>query len=347
MNTRLRYPFPEPPAPLQTILVAPGVHWLRLPLPFALDHINLWLLEDDNGEWTLVDCGIGLDDVKALWRRLFDEVLAGKPLKRIIVTHYHPDHIGLADWLSQHFAAPVLMTAGEHAMACSIHRRNGDESGERIAELFLAHGLDAERAEQLRRRGNPYRKVVSAIPTPAQILHDGDRLRIGAEEWQVVVGRGHAPEHACLYCERLGVLISGDQILPRISSNVSFRPGEEGANPLADFLDSLDKLMSLPARTRVLPSHNLVFEGLHERAQELKAHHAEQLAKLEAACREPRAAADVLAVMFERELDTHSLLFAMGEAIAHLHYLELAGRLERERGADGVNRYCQVAAVPE
>jgi glyoxylase-like metal-dependent hydrolase (beta-lactamase superfamily II) len=340
MIQTLHFPFPEPPAPHSALEIAPGVHWLRFALPFALDHINLWLLADGEDGWTLVDCGIGLPQAQRAWEALFDSVLLGKPLKRIIVTHYHPDHVGQAAWLAERFGAPVLMTPGEHAAASAMHQRSDAEAGPRLAELFARHGLDAERTEGTRSRGNSYRQLVERVPANFEPLQEDAVIRIGGRQWRVLIGRGHAPEHACLYCAEEKLLIAGDQILPTISSNVSVRPDEPDKDPLADFLGSLDRLARLPADTRVLPSHGLVFEGLHARVEELRQHHREQFEKLRGACREPRSASDLLELMFRRRLDLHTLMFAMGECIAHLEHLYRRGDLVRELGGDGVYRYC-------
>lgn len=334
MNTTLHYPFAEAPAPHASLEVAPGVHWLRFALPFALDHINLWLLADVDDSWTLVDCGIGMGATRQAWEQVFQEVMQGRPLRQIIVTHYHPDHIGQAAWLSERFGVPVQMTAGEAELARALHGRSDAESGEAMAALFARHGLDTERVEGARGRGNGYRRLVPQLPERIRTIAEGDLLSIGQDRWQVLIGRGHAPEHACLYCPERGLLISGDQILPTISSNVSQRPGHEDDDPLGDFLASLDRLGALPPATRVLPAHGLVFEGLPQRAAELKGHHREQLDKLLAACRTPRTAADLLEVMFSRKLDLHTLMFAMGECIAHLSHLTRQKALQQvEEGA--------------
>ena len=336
MSQALHFPYEHPPATGHALEVAPGIHWLRLPLPFALDHINVWLLEESDG-WTLVDTGIGLAEMRDTWEATFGSVLEGRPIRRIVVTHYHPDHIGQAAWLARHFGAPVFITAGEIAAARLIQGLDDAEAGRRIADLYRLHGLDAERADALERRGNAYRKVVAELPEAVEIIADGDRLELGGRRWEVIVGRGHAPEHACLASEDGELLISGDQVLPRISSNVSVRPGAEGEDPLADYLESLERLRRVPETARVLPSHGRVFHGLHPRTRALARHHAVHLQALMEACATPKSAADVLGVLFDRELDGHAILFAMGESIAHLNHLHRRGDL---RLLDGpIRRY--------
>lgn len=333
MSDPLTYPFEAPPADSTSLEVAPGVFWLRLPLPFALDHINVWLLADGDG-WTLVDTGIGLPEAREHWEGLIDTVLQGRPLRRIIVTHYHPDHIGQAAWLAGQFDAPVHITEEERATAAELLAMPEDEAGGRLADLFERHGLDAERTAALRERGNTYRRLVPAIPRQHSRLREGDEIEIGARRWRIIIGRGHAPEHACLFSEGPGqpLLISGDQVLPRISSNISVRPGAEGQDPLGGFLASLRRLSGLPEETRVLPSHGWVFEGLQRRCERLAAHHDKHLDDLRTACESAVSAADVLPVLFRRRLDAHQITFAMGEAIAHLLHLERLGDVERVAG---------------
>lgn len=340
MSDDLYYPFAEPPSLGGTLTVAPGIRWLRMGLPFALDHINLWLLEDGDG-WTLVDCGIGLPEARDVWERVIEQELNGRPIRRIIVTHFHPDHIGQAAWLAERFGVDVHMTEGEWAVASESHGRSDAAAAEHLVALYRRHGLDAERADGLRGRGNSYRALVPDLPPPPRRLAEGDEIEIGADRWRVMIGRGHAPEHACLYCAERGLLIAGDQILPTISSNVSAN-GKEDEDPLGYFLDSCRRFGALPPTTRVLPSHGKVFEGLAARADALIAHHAAHIENLREACREPRTATDLLPVMFRRKLDLHTLMFGMGETIAHLHHMHKAGLLRRSEDEEGVLRYQSV-----
>jgi glyoxylase-like metal-dependent hydrolase (beta-lactamase superfamily II) len=340
----LEYPLAAPPAGGETLEVAPGVHWARMPLPFALDHINLWLLEDEvAGEpgWTLVDCGIGDDTTRALWERILAARVAGRPVARLIVTHHHPDHAGLASWLIERTGAQLWMPQAEYFAA---HAQRDESSGfgfERVVAMFQRNGLAGEKLALIRQRRSNYRSRVPAFPSGYQRLMNGNAHRIGGRLWRVIMGYGHAPEHAALYCEELGVLISGDMVLPKISTNVSVWSNEPEGNPLALFLDSLSRYAELPATTLTLPSHGLPFRGLRERIAQLKEHHRLRLDELHEACDAPRAAAEVLETLFRRKLDSHQLFFAMGEAMAHLHWLEHEGRLKRLLGGDGVVRYAQ------
>ena len=335
------YPQRTPPAPGTTLEIAPGVHWLRMPLPFALDHINLWLFEDGEG-WSIVDCGIGNDVTRDLWEQVFAAKLGGKPVKRVIVTHYHPDHAGLAGWLTKKFDVPLVMPQGEYMMAHLIAEGRGGTSQEALLALFRKNGLDEARVAELATRGNHYARNVPDFPVGFVRIMDGDVVEINGNGWRMIAGYGHAPEHAALYCEALGVLISGDMVLPRISTNVGVWGINPDGNPLKQFLDSLERYLELPVQTLTLPSHGLPFRSTHVRIGQLREHHRLRLGELEEACAQPRSAAEVLTTLFRRELDIHQTFFAMGEAMAHLHYLLAEGRVTREVDAGGVLRYRSV-----
>lgn len=335
----LEFPFRDAPAPAEVRLVAPGVHWLRMALPFALDHINLWLLEDGEG-WTLVDTGLADAPTRAQWEQVFSATLGARTVRRILVTHFHPDHAGNAGWLCERFAAPLWITQGEYLTAHAVRAGAAGFVAEATLALFRAHGLDEARLGQLGMRGNQYRRLVGELPTSCRRIVDGESIAVGGRAWRVIIGYGHAPEHASLYCEALGLVISGDMLLPTISTHVGVWPTDPEGDPLGYFLSSIRRYRELPADVLVLPSHGLPFRGAHARVAQLEAHHEVRLAELLQACGEaPRSAADVLALIFRRPLDTQQMFFAMGEAIAHLHYLERAGRLRRAVGKDGVARF--------
>jgi glyoxylase-like metal-dependent hydrolase (beta-lactamase superfamily II) len=334
----LHFPFEQVPQPGTTLEVAPGVYWLRMPLPFALNHINLWLLRDEGG-WTMVDCGLNSQTTRGLWEQIIAWALPQGPIRRLIVTHYHPDHFGLAGWLTQRFGIELWMSEGEYLTGRAFLLGlpgYGTPSG---AELFAAHGLDPAQVAHQRARGNTYALGVGEPPGVFRRMMDGDLIRIDGHDWQVMMGYGHAPEHAALYCAELGVLISGDMVLPKISTNVSVWASEPNGDPLKLFLGSVNRYARLPAGTRVLPSHGPVFHGLQQRARQLHEHHEQRLQALLEACARPVTAAQVLPVLFQRELDAHQMMFAMGEAIAHLNHLMHRGLVARETGADGVMRF--------
>lgn len=318
----------EPPPPGTSLEVAPGVKWLRMPLPFALDHINLWLLDDNDG-WTPVDCGYGDAATRALWERHFDATLAGKRIGHVIATHYHPDHLGNAAWLAARWDCAVAMPQAEYLTAHAVADERGGYGAGGTSALFRRHGLAEEHIAALEARGNSYRHGVPELPLAYERLLADDEIVIGCERWRVIPGFGHSPEHASLYCAALGVLIAGDMLLPKISTNVSVWPVEPDGDPLGRFLASLEGFARLPPGTLVLPSHGLPFVGISARVEQLRAHHAARLAELEAAASRPITAEQLLPVLFPRKLDLQQRYFAMGEAIAHLNHLWRAGRLVR------------------
>ena len=335
----LDYPFDDTPAPGQPLEVAPGVRWLRMPLPFALDHINLWLL-DDGDDVAIVDTGFGTPETQALW----EEVLAadGRRISGVVVTHFHPDHLGLATWLAARNDAPVFITEAEYLAARAVwHAVPGHAPGDMVA-FFRRHGLDEERLAALAARGNTYARGVPELPREHRRMFSGDRLTIGGRGWEIIVGHGHSPEHASLYCAEAGLLISGDMLLPRISTNVSVH----AANPMDDalgwFLCSLHRIKTLPDDTLVLPSHGKPFRGIRERIKELEAHHADRCSALIEAMSQPVSAAQLLPTLFRRELDNHQVMFAMGETIAHLNHLQRRGSIRRIDEADGSIRYAHM-----
>ncbi len=338
-------PFKTPPTAGETFEVAPGIRWLRMPLPFALDHINLWLLEDEvDGRqgWAIVDTGFALDAVKEHWDKILAGLAAGPRgghITRIIVTHFHPDHLGLAAWLQEKTSAAVHMSLGEYLTAHAVWHEIGGHGNRAMLAQFRAHGLSEARCAALERRSGGYNRGVPQLPNEYVRLFDGDRLPIGGHGWQVRVGFGHSPEHISLYCAGLGVLISGDMLLPKISTNVSIFAVTPTADALADYLGSIDRYRDLLGETLVLPSHGLPFYGMLDRVEAQHAHHEERLLVLEENCATPRSAAELLSTLFPRELDTHQTMFAMGEAIAHLNRLEHAGRIARAQGDDGVIRF--------
>jgi glyoxylase-like metal-dependent hydrolase (beta-lactamase superfamily II) len=344
LESQLAYPFGDTlPAPGALHEVAPGVSWLRMPLPFALDHINLWLLRDEldgRDGFSAVDCGVATDATRDAWEQVFAGPMAGAPLLRVLATHCHPDHVGLSGWLCDRFGAPFWITAGEFGFARMMAAALPGVDGPAAIPHFERHGLvDPEMLDQMRSRRNYYPSLVPAVPDAYTRLQDGQQLRIGNAAWRVIAGYGHSPEHAALYCEERKLLISGDMVLPRISTNVSVFAVEPEGNPLQQYLDSLRRFDGLPEDTLVLPSHGKPFRGLHTRIAQLRAHHTERLAEVVAACTEPKSAVDIVPLMFRRKLDAHQLSFALGEALAHLHKLWADGILRRVSGDDGIIRF--------
>ncbi len=339
----LDYPFADPPAPGTTREVAPGVHWLRMPLPFVLNHINLWLIED-GADWVVVDCGVATDETRALWERILAERTRDRRVSRVLVTHCHPDHAGNAGWLSARLDAPLWMSQAEYLTA---HAWRDDAAGYTHADWIdfaRANGLDDTQIASQEIRGSRYKRLVPEFPRSYHRILDGDTIAIGGREWRVIMGYGHAPEHAGLHCAELDLFISGDMLLPKISTNVSVSSVSPGDDPLGQFLDSVAGYRKfLSERSLVLPSHGLPFRGAHERITQLEEHHRIRLAELEEACDTPRSAAEVIGTMFRRPLDPFQTFLALGETLAHLNYLARRGALVRTVGADGVARF----AVPD
>jgi glyoxylase-like metal-dependent hydrolase (beta-lactamase superfamily II) len=341
LEAQLSYPFADQvPVPGATIEIVPGLSWLRMPLPFALDHINLWLLDEGEQGWALVDCGAGTEPTRAAWEQLFTGAMANRPLNRVFATHCHPDHVGLSGWLCERFAAPFWTSAAEFAFMRMMAAALPGVDGPSAIPHFRKHGLtDAALLEQMGSRRNYYPSLVPSAPLAYTRLQDGQRVRIGAHEWRVITGFGHSPEHVSLYSETLNILLAGDMVLPRISTNVSVFAVEPEGDPLHQYLASLAKFADLPEDTLVLPAHGKPFRGLHVRIAQLREHHAARLAEVLAACSTPKSAVDIVPLMFRRQLDAHQLSFAIGEALAHLHCLWYAGSLQRVTGDDGILRF--------
>lgn len=325
----LDYPFGErAPAPGELIEVAPGVHWTRLPVPGSLNHINVWAVEEASGV-AIVDTGLPLDACKEAWRAVFDGPLAGRTVTRVIVTHMHPDHVGLAGWLTRKFGVRLWMTRGEYLTTRLLVADSRPEPPEAVAAMWRGAGWTDDQIEAARDRGwGNFARAVHKLPDGYVRVKAGDRL--GA--WRAVIGSGHCPEHLCLVDDTRRVMIAGDQVLPRISSNVSLTMLEPEGDPLGEWLDSLARFRAdLPADLLVLPAHGSPFTGLHARLEALIEGHHKQLERLGGRLREaPRRAVDCFGVMFARPISDDLLGMATGETLAHLQHLELRGRATRE-----------------
>ena len=326
------------PDPGELIEVAAGVRWSRSPVPGSLNHINLWVLDDGDGV-ALVDTGLDIAPAREAWDALFAGPLAGAKVTRVIVTHFHPDHLGLAGWLARRFGVRLWMTRGEWLFARMLTADIRDAPPAEAFAYWRAAGWDEARIEAEAAKGwGRFASVVSPVPVSFVRIQEGDVIRTGGREWRVVVGSGHSPEHACLVDEAGGVMIAGDQVLPRITSNVSLSLSEPEADPLGEWLDSIAKLRTLPDDLLVLPSHGEPFTGLHARLDALAAGHGGRLDALHEHLAEPRRAVDCFSVLFGRAIGDGSYGLATGEAMAHLRRLEVEGRAVREVEA-GVHWY--------
>ncbi len=331
------FPRPDAPEPGELTAIAPGVLWLRLALPFALNHVNVYLIEDGPG-WALLDTGIGDAPTRAIWEHVLDHSLRGRRLTRVIVTHYHPDHMGLAGWLAERCAIELFMPQTEYLFAQNL-RFNPDALASSAHRAFYRNGgLGAATTESVIGRGHGYLKLTSGLPPVYRRLIAGESLQIGGRGFEILTGAGHAPEQAMLLCRADRLFFAADQVLAKISPNVSVWPIEPRADPLAAYLGSLWALRALPDDLLVLAAHNLPFYGLHRRIRELARHHAHRCAEIAAACGEPRSVADLLPLLFPRPLDPHQTGFAFGEVLAHVNYMIRRGELASVDGTDPVQR---------
>lgn len=341
-NSLLHHPFDNKPELGQLKEVAKGVYWLRMPLPFSLDHINLWMLQDDDG-WTLIDTGIANDETIEIWQNLYRQQRDDRPIKRIVVTHMHPDHIGLAGWLVKRCKAELWMSRADYLTCQHLLSYSHEEAPEEALQFYRAAGFDEDQIEMYNAQFGGFGQFVRALPHSFVNMKEGDEITIGGNRWQVLMGYGHSVEHVCLYCEALNVFISGDQLLPTISSNVSLRPTEPKANPLEEWIESCQRLSDrLNMDTLVLPAHGRPFTGAPSRFGQMLEEHEKDLKKLLAFCDQPRTAMEAFPVLFRAKITRNNLIMAIGESLAHFNCLLARGQVSRSTGADGVHRYLRV-----
>ncbi len=326
----LKFIVDDAPAVGSATEVADGIFWLRFALPMkGLDHINLWALKDGDN-WVVVDTGIGNKDSKKIWEDHFKHLMGGRPVDRVICTHLHPDHTGLAGWICRKFGAPLLMTRGEYFLCRILAADTGKVAPREGIVFYRKAGYTEEQIELYKMRFGGFGKAISVLPNSYDRLVDGELGIIGGREWRIVTGSGHSPEHACLWCPELNLCLTGDQILPNISSNVSVWPTEPEANPLQDWIDSCHKLKDvLPEDTLICPAHGIPFRGAHRRLDKLIEHHEKALDRLEDFCKTPRLATEIYSVLFRRQITDGNRIMAVGESIAHLNCLKGRGRVTR------------------
>ena len=339
----IRYPFADYPLPDAATEVADGIFWLSLPVPFVgLKQVNVWLLRDGDG-WTMIDCGYGephlIDLIEASWKN----ILSGRPITRLLVTHFHPDHAGNAAFISERWGVKPWMTQGEwFAANLASLDRESDAIADRGA-FYRRHGLPADDVRQFLDEAVPYREGVS-LPSAYHRLREGDNVAIDGHAWRVVVGEGHSPEHVSLYDSKRRILIAGDQILPGITTNVSTWPSEPEFDAVGAFLATCRKFLPLlAADTLILPSHRKPFSNVHARLHELAVHHAERLNLILATATDEISAGELVGPLFRSGLDGHQLGFAMGEIIAHLNHLVALGHMRMTETKDRI-RYSRTGA---
>jgi glyoxylase-like metal-dependent hydrolase (beta-lactamase superfamily II) len=338
MSAFLDYPFKAEPqtGDGSAIEVAPGILWLRMPVFASLPWINVWAIAEDGG-WSIVDTGLHSAKTMEAWQAAFANVLGNAPVLRVIATHMHPDHCGMAGWMTERFKVRLWMSRLEYLTCRLMAADTGRSAPEDGIEFYRAAGWDDSAIALYKAKFGSFGAMIHPLPASYRRIADGDTLRLGAHDWTVVVGNGHSPEHACLACPDLDLLISGDQVLPRISSNVSVYPTESDANPLHDWLSSLAMIKQrIPNDVLVLPAHNSPFTGLHARVDELSESHRRGLARLEELLTQPKRAIDVFGALFSRPITSGLLGMATGEAIAHLNYLSANGRAIRESDESGI-----------
>ncbi len=308
--------------------LAAGVIWIRLPMPGALAHVNVYLLECDDG-WLLVDTGIKTRAVEQAWVRLESQLPIASRLRAVVVTHHHPDHFGMASWFAGRYGIEVRMGARAYAASAGVLDDLDVGPGKGLRSFADRQGMELDDDTAAILGGRAYKSVVSGRP-PVRVAAAGATLAGVGGDWQVSLHDGHAPDHLCLHAPHAGLLVSGDQVLPTISSNVSLYPSNETGDPLGEYLDSLQALRALPADTLVLPGHGKPFTGLHARLDALTEEHGSRLAKITASCSVPRSTAEAAAVLFTvHRLDGLNRLLAMTETLAHLRYLEQRGIVHR------------------
>lgn len=335
----IRFPFPEVPPPGQVVEVASGILWARLPLPFRLDHVNIYLIKDDGG-WAVLDTGIADEASRDAWRALLKGPLAGRRLTRLIVSHAHPDHIGLAGWLCEQFDLPLLTSQTSYLWCLNMSLSPGALEAKPYRDFYLSHGMSAQQTDLVSTQGHRYLKMVTPLPLTFTRLLAGDTLVLGGRTFRVFSGDGHAPEQIMLYAHDEKILLAADQVIAKITPNVSVWAVDPHGDPLGHYVRSIRMLRQhAPEGTLVLPGHQLPFYGLHARCEEILAHHDERCSLIAEACGTgPKSVADLVPVLFPRPLDPHQMSFAFSEVHAHVNRMLRRRELETIVSDEGISR---------
>jgi glyoxylase-like metal-dependent hydrolase (beta-lactamase superfamily II) len=338
-------PFAAAPAEGEATEVAPGILWIRLPLPMALDHVNVYALDDGDG-WTLIDTGLMSRRVKAAWARLLAGPLAGRPVRRVVLTHHHPDHVGLAGWFQAERGAAIWASRTSWLFARMLTLDVQPLPTPEALAFWRGAGMPAQMlAARAAERPFNFADVVAPMAPGFTRLAEGDTLAAGGRTWDVRLGQGHAPDHLTLWSREDALVLGGDQLLPGISPNLGVYPTEPMADPVADWLESCARL-ALHARDDqlVLPGHRLPYRGLPLRLRQLAENHQSALARLADHLDRPRTAVECFAPLFRREIGPGEYGLALAEAAAHLNHLLLRGDAHREMRDDGAWAWRRSAA---
>lgn len=333
----IRFPFEKPPAEGTAKEVAPGVLWLRLPLPMALDHVNVYAMDDGDG-WTLIDTGFDSRKARAIWAALRDGPLAGRRINRVIGTHHHPDHIGLAGWFMETDGADLMISRTAWLMARMLVLDRQDLPAAETVSFWRRAGMPADLLDR-REAEKPFNfaDMVHPLPLGFTRLIDGQTVRFGGRQWRVVMGHGHAPCHATFWSLDDDLVIGGDQLLPSISPNLGVYATEPEADPVGEWLESCTRMAALAeARHLVLPGHKLPFTGLPTRLRQLIENHHSALERLAQTLKDgPRTAVGCFDVLFKRRIGEPEFGLALVEAVAHINHLSRMGTIRQVGETDG------------
>ncbi|WP_372603458.1 MBL fold metallo-hydrolase [Actibacterium sp.] len=332
----IKYPWHDAPEDGAAVEVAEGVLWMRLPLPMALNHVNIFALDDGDG-WTVIDTGMNSRKSRDIWLGLMAGPLAGKPIHRVVVTHHHPDHIGLAGWLQSDFGAELVTTRTAWLMARMLHLDEQDRPAKETLDYWRSAGMDPDiYSRRAAERPFNFADTVAPMPLGFTRVKEGDRIRMGGRDWQVHIGNGHAPEHATFWSQDCELVIAGDQLLPSISSNLGVYATEPGADPVGEWLESCEKFKVFAREDHlVLPGHKLPYTGLPARLGQLIDNHHHALDRLAKFLTTPRTAAGCFQPLFKRDIGEGEYGLALVEAVGHLNHLLHLGQVTRTRRKDG------------